>query len=127
MPHLRQNRQRRSISSHRTVPHALGCKPPTPCHDHMPPFRAAGHTNGRLISNRYLTLVNCCQNCICSDVAHLVLAGEHLAPAERPYAWLGGQKASGAVAALTTWLGDIAPPTLARLQVSPGLCTQGKG
>jgi hypothetical protein len=47
-----------------------------------------------------------------------VLAGEHLAPAERPYAWLGSQKASRAAAALIARLGDDAPPMLTRLQVN---------
>lgn len=46
-----------------------------------------------------------------------MLAGEHLAAAERPYAWLGSQKASGAAAALIARLGDDAPPMLTRLQV----------
>jgi hypothetical protein len=56
----------------------------------------------------------------CSDDAHLVLAGEHLTPAERPYAWLGSQKASEAAAALIARLGDDAPPALTRLQVRSG-------
>jgi hypothetical protein len=61
-----------------------------------------------------------CPHRRCSDDAHLVLAGEHLAPAERPYAWLGSLKASEAAAALVARLGDDAPPALTRLQVRPG-------
>lgn len=54
---------------------------------------------------------------VCRDGALLVLSGQHLAPAERPIAWLGSHKPSEAAAAIAAALLANAQLELKRLQV----------